>query len=181
MLEILAILAFQVIGAILGTLSIGGADWLYHRAWIGQPLHAFWVSSSSAAIPLPLLTWTINVFLGVGWISWVLASTFGGIMFLWMYRSLLKVPPCKSLGLDKPRCADRAGRSRRRQASTANPRFRGVRRYSPSAALKAGWQSEGEDQQDTQPSDESPTITSIAERKESLSSATPTSQAGASP
>ena len=92
MLEILEILAFQVIAAILGTLSIGGADWLYHRARIGQPRHALWVSSSSAAIPLPLLTWTINVFLGVGMISWVLASTFGAIMFLWMYRSLLKVP-----------------------------------------------------------------------------------------
>ena len=91
-LEILTILAFQVIGAILGTLSIGGADWLYHRARIGQPLHALWVSSSSAAIPLPLLTWTINIFLGVGLITWVLASTFGGIMFLWMYRNLLKVP-----------------------------------------------------------------------------------------
>jgi len=95
MLEILAILAVQVIGAILGTLSIGGADWLYHRARIGQPLHAFWVSSSSAAIPLPLLTWTINVFLGVGWISWVLASTLGGIMFLWMSRNLLKAPRAK--------------------------------------------------------------------------------------
>ena len=91
MLEILAILAVQVIGAILGTLSIGGADWLYHRARIGQPLHAFWVSSSSTAISLPLLTWTINVFLGVGVISWVLVGTLGATMFLWMYRSLLKV------------------------------------------------------------------------------------------
>jgi hypothetical protein len=180
MLEILAILAFQVIGAILGTLSIGGADWLYHRARIGQPLHAFWVSSSSAAIPLPLLTWTINVFLGVGWISWVLASTFGGIMFLWMYHNLLNVPACKILGPDKPRCADRPGRSLRRQAS-ASPRFRGAPTYLSSAGLKAGWQSESEDQQDTQPSDESPTIASIAEGKERLSSATPTSQAGASP
>jgi hypothetical protein len=181
MLEILAILAVQVIGAILGTLSIGGADWLYHRARIGQPLHAFWVSSSSAAIPLPLLTWTINVFLGVGWISWVLASTFGGIMFLWMSRNLLKVPPCKSLGPDVPRCADQPGRSLRRQASTASPRFRGAQTYVSSAGLEAGWQSEGEVQQETQPSDESQTITSLAEHQESLSSATPTSRAGASP
>jgi hypothetical protein len=177
MLEILAILAVQVIGAILGTLSIGGADWLYHRARIGQPLHAFWVSSSSAAIPLPLLTWTINVFLGVGWISWVLASTFGGIMFLWMSRNLLKVPPAKvSVQTCRVALTNQAD-----QASTASPRFRGTQTYLSSTGLEAGWQSEGEEQQETQPSDESPTITSLAEHKESLSSTTPTSQAGASP
>jgi hypothetical protein len=89
----LEILAFQVIAAILGTLSIGGADWLYHRGRIRQPLHSLWVSSSSTAICLPLLTWTIDVFLGVGVISWVLVVTFGAMMFLWMYRNLLKVRP----------------------------------------------------------------------------------------
>jgi hypothetical protein len=89
----LEILALQVIAAILGTLSIGGADWLYHRGRIRQPLHSLWVSSSSTAICLPLLTWTIDVFLGVGVISWVLVGTFGAMMFLWMYRNLLKVRP----------------------------------------------------------------------------------------
>lgn len=88
----LEILALQVIAAILGTLSIGVADWLYQHGRIRQPLHALWVSSTSTAICLPLLTWTINVFLGVGVISWVLVSTFGATMLLWMYRSLLKVP-----------------------------------------------------------------------------------------
>ena len=87
----LEILALQVIAAILGTLSIGGADWLYHRGRIRQPLHSLWVASSSTAICLPLLTWTIDVFLGVGVISWVLVGTFGAMMFLWMYRNLLKV------------------------------------------------------------------------------------------
>lgn len=87
----LEILAFQVIAATLGTLSIGGADWLYHRGRIRQPVHSLWVASSSTAICLPLLTWTINVFLGVGVISWVLVGTFAAMMFLWMYRSLLKV------------------------------------------------------------------------------------------
>lgn len=50
----LEILALQVIAAILGTLSIGGADWLYHRGRIRQPLHSLWVASSSTAICLPL-------------------------------------------------------------------------------------------------------------------------------
>ena len=177
----LEILTLQVIAATLGTLSIGVADWLHQRGRIRQRLHSFWVSSSSTAISLPLLTWTINVFLGVGWISWVLASTFGGIMFLWMSRNLLKVPACKSLGPDMPRCADQPDRSLRGQASTASPRFRGAQTYLSSAGLEAGWQSQGEEQQETQPRDESPTITSLAEPKESLSSTTPTSQAGASP
>ena len=89
---VLEILAVQVIAATLGTLSIGGADWLYHRGRIRQPLHALWISSSSTAICLPLVTWTINVFLGVSVISWLLVGTFAAITFLWMYRSLLTVP-----------------------------------------------------------------------------------------
>jgi len=88
---LLEILALQVIAATLGTLSIGVADWLHHRGRVRQPLHALWVASSSTAICLPLLIWTINVFLGVGVISRVLAGTLGALMFFWMYRNLLKV------------------------------------------------------------------------------------------
>lgn len=88
----LEILTLQVIAATLGTLSIGAADWLYHRGRIRRPLHSLWVASSSTAIYLPLLTWIINIFLGVGVISWVLVSTFGAVMFLWMHSKLLKVP-----------------------------------------------------------------------------------------
>jgi hypothetical protein len=58
----------------LGTLSIG-ADWLYHHGQISGPTLVVF-SSFSTAIYLPLLTWTINIFLGVGVISWVLVSTF---------------------------------------------------------------------------------------------------------
>jgi len=137
-------LAFQVIAAILGTLSIGGADWLYHRGRIRPSLHALWVSSSSAAICLPLVTWTVIVFLGVGVISWVLVGTFGATMFLWIYRSLLKVPPRKSRGPDNPRRVDRAGGSPRRQDSTTDWW---------SATLRVAEQSEKDDQQDD-PSDQ---------------------------
>ena len=87
----LEILALQVIAATLGTLCIGVADWLHHRGRVRQPLHALWVASSSTAICFPLLIWTINVFLGVGVISRVLAGTLGAMMFRWMYRNLLKV------------------------------------------------------------------------------------------
>ena len=89
----LEILTLQVITATLGTLSIGAADWLYRRRRLRQTLHSLWVSSSSTVICLPLLAWTTNIFLGVGVISWVLVSTFGAMIFLWMYRNLLKAPP----------------------------------------------------------------------------------------
>ena len=88
----LEILALQVIAAILGTLSIGAADWLYYRGRMRQTLHALWVAAFSTAICVPLLTWIINIFLGNGMISWVLVSTFCALMFLWMHRNLLKVP-----------------------------------------------------------------------------------------
>ena len=133
-------LALQVIAAILGTLSIGGADWLYYRGRIRQPVHALWVSSSSAAICLPLVAWTSMVFLGVGVISWGLVGAFGAMMFLWMYRSLLNVPPRKTLDPDKPCFADRAGRFPRCQASTTDWW---------SATLRAAKQSESDDQQDS--------------------------------
>jgi uncharacterized membrane protein (DUF2068 family) len=116
----LEILTLQVIAATLGTLSIGTADWLYHRGRIRQTLHSLWVSSSSTAIYLPLLTWTINIFLGVGVISWVLVSTFGAVMFLWMYSNLLKVPTLQRFGLENPHSALPAVHSRRHRASTAD-------------------------------------------------------------
>ena len=94
MLEILTI---QVIAAILGTASIGVADWLYNRGRIRQLFHSLWVSSSSTAICLPILTWTAIVFLGAGVVSWVLVGALGVMMFLWLYRNLLKVPPVQRL------------------------------------------------------------------------------------
>ena len=89
MLEILLV---QVIVAILGTASIGAADWLYQRARIRSRLHSLWVSSSSTAICLPVLTWTSNIFLGFGVLSKVLVGTLGAMMFFWVYRSMRKVP-----------------------------------------------------------------------------------------
>ena len=93
----LQILTIQVIAATLGTGSIGAADWLYHRGRIHQSLHCLWVSSSSTAICLPIFTWTSNVFLGVGVVSWMLVGALGVAMFFWLYRNLLKVPPVQRI------------------------------------------------------------------------------------
>src|SRR6266480_2723170 len=73
----LEVLTLQVIAAILGTVSIAAADWLYHRG----------------RICLPILTWTASIFLGVGVISCVLVGALGVMMFFWLYRNLPKVPP----------------------------------------------------------------------------------------
>lgn len=86
------ILTLQVIAASLGAVCIGAADWLYHRGRIRQRLHALWVSASSTAICLPVLTWTTHVFLGFGVFSQVLVGTIEAIMFLWIYRNLRKLP-----------------------------------------------------------------------------------------
>ena len=94
----LEILTLQVITAISGTISIGAADWLYHRGRLRQRLHSLWVASSSAAICLPLLTWITTVFLGVWMVSWLLVGALEATMFLWIYRNVLKVPP-----VQKPR------------------------------------------------------------------------------
>ena len=91
----LEILSWQVVAAISGMMSIGAADWLYHRGRIRQRLHSLWVSASSAAIYLPVLIWITSVFLGVGLISHVLVGALAGTMFLWIYRNLRKGPSCK--------------------------------------------------------------------------------------
>ena len=87
------ILTTQVIAAILGMSSIAAADWAYQRDRIGRRLHSLWVSISSTAICLPILTWTVIVFLGSGIVSWVLVAAVLSPMFFWQYHNLLKIPP----------------------------------------------------------------------------------------
>jgi hypothetical protein len=90
MMEILTI---QVIAAVLGMSSVATADWTYQRGRIGRRLHSLWVSISSTVTCLPILTWTVIVFLGSGLVSWVLVATALVLMFFWQYHNLLKIPP----------------------------------------------------------------------------------------
>lgn len=94
----LRILVLQVIVAILSMGSIAAADWLYHRRRIRQRLHSLWVSASSTVICLPVLSWISNVFLGSGVLSLMPVCILGAVMFLWVYRSLRKVPPTENVG-----------------------------------------------------------------------------------
>jgi H+/Cl- antiporter ClcA len=90
MMEILAI---QMIAALLGICSIATADWLYQRERIHRRLHSLWISVSSTAICLPILSWIIVIFLGKGIVGWGLAAVALASMFFWQYQKLLKIPP----------------------------------------------------------------------------------------
>ena len=93
----LEILTYQVIAAGLGGASISAADWLYHRGRIRQRPHDLWVSASSTATCSPLLIWTTDVFLGIGLFSVALIGAIAMITFLWIYRSLQKLPTGQNL------------------------------------------------------------------------------------
>ena len=93
----LRVLTYQVIAVSLGSASVGAADWLYRRGGIRQRLHDLWVSTSSTAVCLPLLIWTAGVFLGIGLFSEALIGAIAVMMFLWIYRSLRKVPTDQEL------------------------------------------------------------------------------------
>lgn len=98
----LSVLTYQVIAAILGIVSTGAADWLYHRGSIRQRLHDFWVSASSTAVCLPLLIWTADVFLGSGVVSRVAIVAITAVTFFWIYDNLRKVPNEHELDWGQP-------------------------------------------------------------------------------
>jgi hypothetical protein len=85
-------LTLQMLVGILGTASIGTADWLYLRGRVRRRLHSLWVACSSTAICLPVLTWIANVFLGLGSASLLLIGTLEAMMFFWIYHNLQNIP-----------------------------------------------------------------------------------------
>jgi hypothetical protein len=97
---LLEIFITQFTAVALGAVSIGAADWFYHRGRIRQVLHSAWVSCSITIICLPLLAWTTNVFLGSGMLSQVFVGTLGGSIFLCVYRNLRKLLAVPEFGKD---------------------------------------------------------------------------------
>ena len=122
----LRIFIVQVTAAILGTMSIGAADWLYNTDRIRQGLHSVWVSCSMTAICLPVLAWISNVFLGFGALSQMFDGILVVIIFLWVYRNLRKLPSVQESGhgLFPPRFSRR--QTPRRQNLAAEPGLRGL-------------------------------------------------------
>ena len=78
----------QLLAAALGAVSTAVADWSHNRGRISLRLHTSWVSASIAAIYLPVLWWTANIFLGSGPVSELVALIVVGTIFVCVYRSL---------------------------------------------------------------------------------------------
>ena len=93
MLEVFLV---QLLAAALGAASTTSADRLYHSGRIPKGLHSFWVSASIAVICLPVLAWTSGVFLGSGMLGQLVAGFVVGSIFLWVYRSLRKLPSVRN-------------------------------------------------------------------------------------
>jgi hypothetical protein len=91
------IFVIQLLAAALGALSTAWADWSYNRGRIGRRLHVLWISTSIAAICLPVLVWTSIVFLGQGLLGESVAGVFGGAIFLWVYQNLPNSRPARKL------------------------------------------------------------------------------------
>jgi membrane associated rhomboid family serine protease len=102
MLEIFVV---QLLVAALGAVSTALADWLYRNSRIRQPLHSFWVSASIAVICVPVLVWICNVFLGSGLFGQLVAGLLVGAIYVWVYRSLRKVPSLQKFGTTPPSAA----------------------------------------------------------------------------
>jgi len=89
----------QLVAAVLGAASVGMADSLYKAGRIHRGLHTLWVAGFNAAICVPVLAWTANVFLGPGMMTQCLVGGLLAVIFWWVYRNLGKLPaPQKPTG-----------------------------------------------------------------------------------
>jgi len=82
------VFVIQLLAAALGAVSTAVADWSHNRGRISLRLHTSWVSASIAAIYLPVLWWTANIFLGPGPVSELVALIVVGTIFVCVYQNL---------------------------------------------------------------------------------------------
>jgi hypothetical protein len=82
------VFVIQLLAAALGAVSIAVADRSQNRGRISLRLHTSWVSASIAAIYLPVLWWTADIFLGPGPVSELVALTVVGTIFVCVYQNL---------------------------------------------------------------------------------------------
>jgi hypothetical protein len=96
------ILPTEIVTLLVGMISIGAADLIYHHRTINQRLHSLWVSVSITVMCLPILDWAAIVFVGAGRLSHSLIGIFEVAIFLWLYRNLRKLPAVRKLGHGLP-------------------------------------------------------------------------------
>ena len=96
------ILPTEIVTLLIGMVSIGAADLVYHNGTINQRLHSLWVSVSITVICLPIFDWAAIVFMGTGGLTHSLVGIFEAVIFLWLYRNLRKLPTVRKLGHGLP-------------------------------------------------------------------------------
>jgi hypothetical protein len=96
------ILPTELVTLLIGMISIGAADLVYHYGTVNQRLHSLWVSVSITVMCLPILDWAAIVFVGAGGLSHGLIGIFEVVIFLWLYRNLRKLPAVRKLGHGLP-------------------------------------------------------------------------------
>jgi hypothetical protein len=75
------ILPTEIVTLLIGVVSIGAADLVYHNGTINPRLHSLWVSVSITVMCLPILDWAAIVFVGTGGLSHVLIGIFEVVIF----------------------------------------------------------------------------------------------------
>ncbi len=96
------ILPTEIVTLLIGMISIGAADLVYHSGTINQRFHSLWVSVSITVMCLPILDWAAIVFVGAGGLSRGVIGIFEVAIFLWLYRNLRKLPAVRKLGHGLP-------------------------------------------------------------------------------
>lgn len=96
------ILPTEIVTLLIGMVSIGAADLIYHNGIMNQRLHSLWVSVSITAMCLPILDWATTVFVGAGRLGHGLTGIIEVVMFLCLYRNLRKLPAVRKLGHGLP-------------------------------------------------------------------------------
>jgi hypothetical protein len=96
------ILQTEIVTLLIGMVSIGAADLVYHNGTINQRLHSLWVSASITVMCLPILDWAAIVFFGTGGLSHGLIGIFEMVIFFWLYHNLRKLPAVRKLGHGLP-------------------------------------------------------------------------------
>jgi hypothetical protein len=96
------ILAIEMAALLIALISIGAADFVYHGGRITQRLHSLWVSSSIAAMCMPVVAWVAAIFVGPGALAHSLAGIVVVALFVGLYRNLSNLPAIRRLGHGAP-------------------------------------------------------------------------------
>ena len=92
----------QFLAAAGGGLWIALADRLHQKGRVGWRVHSICVATSITIICLPVLTWTISIFLGPGRLGQLAAGLLVVTIFFWVYLRLPRTRSDQDAEMDLP-------------------------------------------------------------------------------